>query len=74
LHIQWLENKLASIEKEHQQVKKDNATLAHYINARRKKEEDRRNEEARKKAEELARRKAMVVVPTSDEGQSSKDV
>jgi hypothetical protein len=64
---------LASIEKEHQQVKKDNATLAHYINARRK-EEDRRNEEARKKAEELARRKAMVVVPTSDEGQSSKDV
>jgi hypothetical protein len=45
---------------------KDNAALAHYINARRKKEEDRRKEEAR--------RKGMVVAPTSDEGQSSKDV
>jgi hypothetical protein len=36
---------LASIEKKLQQAKKDKATLARYINARRKKEE------ARKKAE-----------------------
>jgi hypothetical protein len=43
-----------------------NAALARYINARRKKEEDQRKEETR--------RKAMVVAPTSDEGQSSKDV
>jgi hypothetical protein len=48
-------------------MKKDNATLARYINAIRK-------EEARKKAEEEARKKAMVVAPMSDEGQSSKDV
>jgi hypothetical protein len=53
---------LASVEKEHQQVKKDNIALAHYINDRRKKEE------ARKKAEEEAQRKAMVVVLTFDEG------
>jgi hypothetical protein len=45
----------------------NNATLAHYTNARRKKEVDRRKEEARKKAEEDARKKA-------EEGQSSKDV
>jgi hypothetical protein len=62
-----LENKLASIEKELQHTKKDNDALARYINARRK-------EDARKKAEEEARRKAMVVAPTSDEGQSFKDV
>jgi hypothetical protein len=37
---------LASVEKELQQVKKDNAALSHYINVRRKKEEDRRKEEA----------------------------
>jgi hypothetical protein len=43
---------LASVEKELQQVKMDNATLARYINAKRKKEEDRRKEEARKKVEE----------------------
>jgi hypothetical protein len=43
---------LASVEKEHQQVKMDNATLAHYINVKRKKEEDQRKEEACKKAEE----------------------
>jgi hypothetical protein len=49
-------------------VKRDNTALARYINARRKKEE------AQKKAEEIARRKAMVVAPTSDEGQTSKDV
>jgi hypothetical protein len=47
-----LENKLVSVEKELQQVKKDNAALARYINARRK-------EEAQKKAEEEARRKAQ---------------
>jgi hypothetical protein len=55
-----LENKLAFIEKELQEVKKDNIALVCYINARRKKGEDqRKEEEARKKAEE---------------GQSSKDV
>jgi hypothetical protein len=42
----------------------DNATQAHYINARRKEEEGWRKE-ARKKAEEDARKKAK-------EGQSSK--
>jgi septal ring factor EnvC (AmiA/AmiB activator) len=42
---------LASVEKELQQAKMDNATLAHYINAKRK-EEDQRKEEDRKKAEE----------------------
>jgi hypothetical protein len=56
---------LASVEKELQQMKKDNAALAHYINAKRK-EEDRRKEEARKKTKEEARKKA-------GEGQSSKD-
>jgi hypothetical protein len=50
---------LAFIEKELQQVKKDNIILARYINAGRKKEEDRRKEEAYKKVEE---------------GQSSKDI
>jgi septal ring factor EnvC (AmiA/AmiB activator) len=65
---------LASIENELQQLKKDNAALSRYINARRKKEEARRKEEARKKAEEKARRKMMVVAPTFDEVQSSKDV
>jgi hypothetical protein len=63
-----LENKLASIEKELQHAKKDNAAPTRYINARRKKED------ARKKAEEEARRKAMMVVPMSDEGQSSNNV
>jgi hypothetical protein len=63
-----LENKLAFIKKELQQVKKYNVTLALYINARRKKEE------AQNKAEEEARRKAILVAPMSDEGQSSKDV
>jgi hypothetical protein len=66
-----LDNKLASVEKELQQAKKDNATLTRYINARRKNEEVRRKEEARKKAEEETRRKAMVVAPMFDEGQSS---
>jgi hypothetical protein len=65
---------LASVEKKLQQVKKDKATLARYINARRKKEEARSKEEARKKAEEEARRKVMVVAPMSDEGKTSKDV
>jgi hypothetical protein len=49
-------------------VKKDNATLARYINARRKKEEARRKEEVE------ARRKVMVVVPMSNEGQNFMDV
>jgi hypothetical protein len=66
-----LENKLASIKKELQQTKKDNAALARYINARRKKEEARKKE-AQKKAEDW--RKAMVVAPMSDEGQISKEV
>jgi hypothetical protein len=65
---------LASVEKELRHAKKDNAALAHYINARRKKEDDRRKEGTQKKAEEKARRKAMVVAPMSNEGQSSKDV
>jgi hypothetical protein len=65
---------LASIENKLQQLKKDNAALARYINARRKEEEAQRKEEARKKMKEKARRKMMVVSPTSDEGQSSKDV
>jgi hypothetical protein len=64
---------LASIEKELQHVKKDNAALAQYINDRRK-EEARKKEEAQNKAEEETRRKAMVVAPMSDEGQISKDV
>jgi hypothetical protein len=45
---------LPSVEKELQQMKKDNGALARYINARRKKEEDRRKEETRKKAEKEA--------------------
>jgi hypothetical protein len=49
-------------------VKKDNAALAHYINARRRKEEARRKEEGE------ARRKAVVVSLMSDEGQNVKDV
>jgi hypothetical protein len=48
-------------------MKKDNATLVQYINARRK-------EEAQNKVEEEAWRKAMVVALMFDEGQSSKDV
>jgi hypothetical protein len=66
-----LENNLASIKKELQQMKKDNAALARYINARRKKEEARK-EEAQKKVEDW--RKATVVAPMSDEGQISKEV
>jgi hypothetical protein len=64
---------LTSVEKELQQVKKGNVALAPYINARRKKKEDQ-SKETRKKVEEEDRRKAMVVAPTSNEGQSSKDV
>jgi hypothetical protein len=37
--IQKLQNKLTFVEKELQQVKKDNTALARYINARRKKDE-----------------------------------
>jgi hypothetical protein len=48
---------LASVEKELQQAKKDNAALARYINAKRKKEEDRRKEEAQKKVKKEDRRK-----------------
>jgi hypothetical protein len=44
---------LALVEKELQQVRKDNTTLARYINVRRR-EEAQREEEARKKAEEEA--------------------
>jgi hypothetical protein len=62
---------LSSVEKELQHVKKDNAALARYINARWK-EEAQRKEEARKKAEEEG--DGGVMVPTSDEGQTSKDV
>jgi predicted Holliday junction resolvase-like endonuclease len=42
--IQRLENKLASVEKELQQVKKDSVALTRYINARRKKEEETQKE------------------------------
>jgi hypothetical protein len=65
---------LALVEKELQQARKDNQTLAQYINARRKNKEVRRKEEVRKKADEKTRRKMMVMTPRSDEGQSSKDV
>jgi hypothetical protein len=44
-----VENKLAYIKKELQQIKKDNVALARYINARRKKEETQRKEEAQKR-------------------------
>jgi anti-sigma factor RsiW len=44
-----VENKLAYIKKELQQIKKDNVALARYINARRKKEEAQRKEEAQKR-------------------------
>jgi hypothetical protein len=50
---------LAAVEKELEEAKMNNVTLARYINAKRKKEEDRRKEEACKKVEE---------------GQSSKDL
>jgi hypothetical protein len=51
---------LALVKKELQQLRKDNATLARYINARRKKEE------ARKKAEEeVWRTKAFLPPPAS---------
>jgi hypothetical protein len=62
-----LENKLVSIEKELQQVKKDNAALTRYIYARTKKEEDRMKVEAQKKIEKEVRKKA-------EEDQSSKNV
>jgi predicted Holliday junction resolvase-like endonuclease len=62
-HIQKLEKKLVVGEKELQQARKDNQSLAQYINAKRKKED------AQKKTEEEARKKTMEM-----EGQSSKDV
>jgi hypothetical protein len=43
---------LAAVEKELEEAKMNNVTLARYINAKRKKEEDRRKEEACKKVEE----------------------
>jgi hypothetical protein len=65
--IQKLE-KIAVVKKELQQARKDNQTLARYINAKRKKEEARKKEEeARKKAEEETHKKA-------EEGQRLKDV
>jgi hypothetical protein len=65
---------LALVEKELQQARKDNQTLAQYINARRKNKEVWRKEEVRKKADEKTRRKMMVMTLRSDEGQSFKDV
>jgi hypothetical protein len=44
-----LENKLASIKKELQQAKKDNAALACYVNARRRRTEGRRRLERRQR-------------------------
>jgi pyruvate/2-oxoacid:ferredoxin oxidoreductase beta subunit len=67
------ENKLTSIEKELRYTKKDNVTLARYINARRKKDEAQ-GKEAQKNAEEEVRGKVMMVAPMSDEGQRSNDV
>jgi hypothetical protein len=46
---------LALVEKELQQVRKDNQALTRYINGRRKKEEaQRKEEETKKKVEEEA--------------------
>jgi hypothetical protein len=59
--IQKLEKKLVVAEKELQRARKNNQTLARYINAKRKKED------ARKKEEKEAHKKV-------EEGQSSKDV
>ncbi len=59
-----LKNKLAAVEKELEEAKMNNVTLARYINAKRKKEEDRRKEEARKKAEEGQSSKGLFP-PTS---------
>jgi hypothetical protein len=52
-----IEKKLAVVEKELQQARKDNQTLAQYINTKRKKEEDQKNEEAQKKEVEEAGKK-----------------
>jgi hypothetical protein len=43
--IKKLEKKLAVVKKELQQVRKDNQSLAQYINIKRKKEEARKKEE-----------------------------
>jgi hypothetical protein len=43
---------LASVEKELEQAKTNNAALARYINIKRKKEDDRRKKEVHKKPEE----------------------
>jgi hypothetical protein len=56
-HIKKLEKKLAIAEKKLQQARKDNQTLARYIDTERKKEEAWK-EETRKKAEEEADKKA----------------
>jgi ABC-type branched-subunit amino acid transport system ATPase component len=55
--IKKIEKKLAVVEKELQQARKDNQTLAQYINTKRKKEEDQKNEEAQKKEVEEAGKK-----------------
>jgi hypothetical protein len=57
IHIKKLEKKLAVAEKKLQQARKDNQTLARYIDTERKKEEAWK-EETRKKAEEEADKKA----------------
>jgi hypothetical protein len=52
-----LENKLASIKKELQQAKKDNAALACYVNARRRRTEGRRRPERRQRRRPARRRR-----------------
>jgi hypothetical protein len=55
--IKKLEKKLAVVEKELQQARKDNQALAWYIDTKRKNEEVRKKEAARKKAEEEVAKK-----------------
>jgi hypothetical protein len=52
---------LASVEKELQHVKMNNATLARYINAKRK-EDDRRKEEAHKKTKAPKSSSLLLVI------------
>jgi hypothetical protein len=55
--IKKLEKKLAVVEKELQQARKDNQALAWYIDTKRKNEEVRKKEAAQKKAEEEVAKK-----------------
>jgi hypothetical protein len=55
--IKKLEKKLAVVEKELQQARKDNQALVWYIDTKRKNEEVQKKEAARKKAEEEVAKK-----------------